>query len=529
MLTKIRALLSSLNDIERFSSRLALDKVNAKDLLGLKNTLEAFIKISSILSEYKAFSIFDFFSDDIISERVSRTISLLDESVYEDPPVTLTDVNLIKKGYDLELDRLRELRDNSRSILDSYIEEEREKSGIPSLKIRYNKIIGYFLEVTKSYTSQVPGHFIRRQSLVGSERYTTEKLSELESELLNAAEHICSLEKELFTRVRDSLKKDIRFFRDIASRISVIDCIQSFSHAATYHGYTKPCMNTGNTVSIANGRHPVVEANLPQGEYIPNNVYLDRKKNFILLTGPNMAGKSTFLRQAALIVLMAHAGSFVPADSSDICIVDKIFCRVGSSDNLARGESTFLVEMSETSYILRSATEKSLIIMDEVGRGTGTNDGLAIARSICEYIIRKVRAKTLFATHYHELVSLDLPEIENLSMNAVEEEGKLVFLKKIKKGPANKSYGINVAEMAGIPYSVILRAEELLSQYENSSVYSFAAGKEEAKTAKKEQNELFSEEHIISREISALEINRITPLEALNHIAGWKKKLNQGK
>ncbi|MDX9801092.1 MAG: DNA mismatch repair protein MutS [Spirochaetia bacterium] len=525
LLTKIRSYLSQLNDLERFTSKLALDKVNAKDLLGLKNTVMVFNEIAQTISQYSGSSLFPFFSDTLITDAANRIMENLEKSIYDDPPVILTEGNLIKNGYNSELDSLRDIRDNSQEILDRYIETEKENSGITNLKIRYNKIIGYFLEVTKSYIDQVPDHFIRRQSLVGAERYTTQQLGTLENELNSAAEKISSLEKELFMEIKDSLKKHIPLFRNIAENLAVIDCLQSYSYSATVHGYTRPTLNNSTSIFIKNGRHPVVEANLPQGEFIPNDVSLDRKKTFILLTGPNMAGKSTFLRQTAQIVLMAQSGAFVPSDSAEIGLIDKLFCRVGASDNLARGESTFLVEMSETSYILRAATDKSLIIMDEVGRGTGTKDGLSIARSICEYIIKKIRAKTLFATHYHELVNLDMPEIENLSMNAVEKDGKLVFLKKIKKGPANKSYGINVAEIAGIPYSVILRAEELLETYEKTTSFEGNSDPVKKLNLPEIQNQLFSEEHIVSREITAVDIDKTTPVEALNYINTWQKRL----
>ncbi len=523
LLTKIRTHLSSLNDIERFTSRLALNKVNAKDLLGLNITLKAFSDISKTISEYNGNTLFPFFADNKINEEILSIIKILDSAVYEDPPVTIADGNLIKSGYNNELDKLRNLRDNSREILNQYIETEKEKSGIPNLKIRYNKIIGYFLEITKSYLDNIPSHFIRRQSLVGSERYTTEKLISLETELNSAVEKITVLEKELFIELRDSLKKHIQFLHTVAENLAAIDCIQSYAYASTARGYTRPSVNNSGNIIIKNGRHPVVEATLPQGEYIPNDIILNKKKFFVLLTGPNMAGKSTFLRQAALIILMAQAGIFVPADSADIGLVDKIFCRVGSSDNLARGESTFLTEMSETSYILRNATEDSLLLMDEVGRGTSTDDGLSIARSICEYIIKKIKAKTLFATHYHELAYLEIPEIENLSMNAVESDGKLIFLKKIIKGAANKSYGINVAEMAGIPYSVISRAEELLEFYEEKRE---EKDNSPAAIQKTSQNELFSEEHIVSKEIESIDINNITPIQALKYIENWQKRLN---
>lgn len=520
VLTKLRSYFSSLNDIERFTSRLALDKVNAKDLLGLKNNIAGFLQIAEIIWEYKSKTLFEYFPHKKDITKAASVVEILEKTILSNPPVIITEGEMIKNGYCGELDKLRNIRDNSKEILEKYIEKEKEMSGISTLRIRYNKIIGYFIEITKSHLEKIPSHFIRRQSLVGSERFTTEKLAELEIDLISAAEKIFALEKNIFIEIRDSLKPHISLFRKIANVIGETDCLQSFAYAATARGFTKPEVNNSSAIIIKNGRHPVVEASLPAGEFIPNDIVLDKKKNFILLTGPNMAGKSTFLRQSALITLLAQAGSFVPADSAEIGIVDKIFCRVGSSDNLARGESTFLVEMSEASYILRNATEKSLIIMDEVGRGTGTNDGLSIARSICEYIITKLKAKTLFATHYHELISMEMPEIENLSMNAIESEGKLVFLKKIKKGAANKSYGINVAGMAGIPYSVIVRAEELLEYYDSKS---HMKNNQVEKIDK--QNTLFPEEYIISKEIEAVDINNTTPIEAINYIISWQKKM----
>lgn len=524
VLTKLRSCFSSLNDIERFTSRLALDKVNAKDLLGLKNSIASFLQIAEILWEYKSETLFEYFPHKNEIIEAESVAEILEKTISPNPPVIITEGEMIKNGYCGELDTLRNIRDNSKEILEQYIEEEKKRSGISTLRIRYNKIIGYFIEITKSHLEKIPSHFIRRQSLVGSERFTTERLAELEIDLISAAEKIFTLEKSIFIKIRDSLKLHISLFRKIANVIGETDCLQSFAYAATARGFTKPEVNNSSAIIIKNGRHPVVEASLPAGEFIPNDIILDKKKNFILLTGPNMAGKSTFLRQAALITLLAQAGSFVPADSAEIGIVDKVFCRVGSSDNLARGESTFLVEMSEASYILRNATEKSLIIMDEVGRGTGTNDGLSIARSICEYIISKLKAKTLFATHYHELISMEMAEIENLSMNAIESEGKLVFLKKIKKGAANKSYGINVAGMAGIPYSVIVRAEELLEYYDSKvSVASHIKTSQVEKPDK--QNTLFPEEYIISKEIEAVDINNTTPIEAINYIISWQKKL----
>ena len=522
LLSEIRKNLSSVRDVQRLSSRIAMDRANGKDLTGLKNSFYSIRNILETLSESSGSTVLSYLENSSLIDEINSICLIIDDSIKEEPSVSITDGNIIKDGYSTELDRLRDLKNNSQNILNSYIENEKINSQIPNLKIRYNKIIGYFMEVTKSYLDNVPEHFIRRQSLVGSERYTTEKLVNLESELNSASDKIVALEKQLFLEIREKIKTFIPFISDISEKVSDIDCLQSLAHAATVNGYTKPVITDKRELNIKNGRHPVVEANLPTGEYVPNDIYLKGKNNFILLTGPNMAGKSTYLRQTALIVLMAQAGSFVPASDAEIGLVDRIFCRVGASDNLARGESTFLVEMSETANILRTATENSLVIMDEVGRGTSTNDGLSIAWSICEYIIKKIRARTLFATHYHELVSLDYPEILNLSMNAVEQDGKLIFLKKIKKGSANKSYGINVAEIAGIPYEVIIRGKELLEKYDRSEKEQFHRN---SLSSPDSQIDLFSSDHLISREIESLDINNMTPLEALNKINSWKKML----
>jgi len=512
-------------DIQRLSSKIAMDRANGKDLTGLKNSLFSIKEIFEILSDNSALPVLSYLEDKSLFVKLNEISSIIDNSIMEEPAVSINEGNIIKESYNSELDRLRGLKNNSQEILNNYIEEEKNNSKIPNLKIRYNKIIGYFLEVTKSYLENVPDHFIRRQSLVGAERYTTDHLVNLESELNNASEKIVSLEKQLFLEIREKIKTFIPFIIDLSEKVSDIDCFQSLAQAATVHGYSRPSVSINSELNIKNGRHPVVEANLPTGEYVPNDTFLKKKNNFILLTGPNMAGKSTYLRQTALIVLMAQSGSFVPAGEAQIGLVDRIFCRVGASDNLARGESTFLVEMSETAHILRTATKKSLIIMDEVGRGTSTNDGLSIAWSICEYIIKKLKSRTLFATHYHELVKLAYSEIINLSMNAVEKDGKLIFLKKIKKGSANKSYGINVAEIAGIPYEVIIRGKELLEKYDSTenreseqSYFSSASDK---------QIDLFSSDHLISKEIESLDINNITPLEALNKLSSWKKMLSK--
>lgn len=513
LLSTVRSRLSGILDMERICAKTAMNKSNARDMEGLRNSFERCAEIMELLEEYGFFS--PAHREHIISLR-----DYLEKTIADNPPVVINEGGMIKEGYNSELDHLRNLRDNSQAILDAYMEDERTACNIPNLKLRYNKIIGYFIEVTKSYLSQVPSHYIRKQSTLNSERFTTERLTELETELNTAYEKIITLERELFNEIRDRIKEEIRFIIDVAGRISETDCIQSFAHAATVNGYIKPVINSSSSVSIKGGRHPVVEVNLPPGEFISNDFSLQSgKQNLLMLTGPNMAGKSTFLRQNAIIVLMAQTGSFVPAEEAEIGVVDKIFCRVGASDNLARGESTFLVEMSETANILRGATQNSFVIMDEVGRGTGTNDGLSIAWSICEYLTCRLKAKTIFATHYHELTAMENSNIVNMSMNATEENGRLVFLKKIKQGAANRSYGIHVAELAGIPYEIILRAKELMKGLEKKEM--------KIPECRTEEPELFSPAQLLESEILSADLNNMTPMQALSFLSELQKRLTQ--
>ncbi len=517
LLSNMRQCLASVMDMERICSKVAMDKANARDLEGLKNSFAKCMEIISLVSDWHQEGYFPFLGQETL-DHINRLYSYLDSCIGEDLPIVINEGGMIKQGYNQELDHLRSLRDNSQSILDEYMEQERSTCSIPNLKLRYNKVIGYFLEVTKSYIKNVPSYYIRKQSTLSSERFTTEKLTELETELNSAYDKIVSLERELFIQIRDKIKKEIPFIIDLAENVSEIDCYQSFADAATAHGYIKPKVTDKTYINIKGGRHPVVEANLPPGDFIENDFYLESgKENLIMLTGPNMAGKSTFLRQNAIIVLMAQAGSFVPATEAEIGVVDKMFCRVGASDNLARGESTFLVEMSETANILRCATQNSFIIMDEVGRGTGTNDGLAIAWSICEYLTEKCRAKTIFATHYHELTQMDNPDVVNMSMNASEERGKLVFLKKIVRGAASKSYGIHVAELAGIPYEIIVRAKELMAAFEKET--KAAVVPEQTGTM-----DLFPQEDLLRSEILSADISNMTPVQALTFLSDLQER-----
>ena len=525
LLSGLTEKLSGILDIERLSSRIAVDKAHAKDLLAVRNSLGSAGELGGLLSGWddgpEMLSAAD-------SKEADEIYSLLSDAIDEDPSVLLTEGRLIKKGYNKDLDRLRSLKKDSKEILADYLEQEKTESGINSLKIRYNKIIGYFLEVTKTNLNLVPEHFIRRQSLVSAERFTTDRLIELESNLNSASEKAVELEKTLFLEVRGSVKQKICTLLAVSDWVAVIDCFASFASAATRYGYVKPVISGKNFINIKNGRHPVVEANIPSGEFVPNSLNLDEDSfNFALITGPNMAGKSTYLRQNALIILMAQTGSFIPADSAEIGIVDKIFCRVGASDNLARGESTFLVEMNETANILNSATPRSLVIMDEVGRGTGTNDGLSIAWAVSEHLLDKIRSKTLFATHYHELTRLEHERLTNLSLDVIENNEQIIFLKRVKEGPADASYGIHVAALAGLPREVIGRAAEIQQHLESGNGQTKTVpGKAELQKLK--GVELFSAEEMIKGELLSLDLDNSTPLQALKTLYRWKEEVGQG-
>ncbi|MDA3957979.1 DNA mismatch repair protein MutS [Oceanispirochaeta sp.] len=522
VLSEIRTVMSHILDIERLSSRIGLDKAHAKDLLSLMNSLNRIFEIERILEGVDGFSSL---STPVMQDKLKSIVSELEESIMDEPSILLTEGRLIKKGYNPELDELRELKNNSRAVLDDYLKTIKEETGITNLKLKYNKIIGYFLEISKLQSDLVPGHFIRRQSLVGAERYTTSRLADLESGINTAYEKIVDLEKNLFVQIRDRLKPEIPLIQQLCSQLSELDCFSSLAYTATIRGYVCPLIRDDRTLHIEGGRHPVVEAHLPPGEFIPNSLHMDDDSaTFALITGPNMAGKSTFLRQTALIVLMAQMGSFIPADQAEIGTVDRIFCRVGASDNLARGESTFLVEMNETAHILRNAGDRSLVIMDEIGRGTSTNDGLSIAWSIAEYLLQEIKSKTLFATHYHELTSLEHESLTNLSLAVQETGDDIVFLKKIKEGPANNSYGIHVASLAGLPGQVVMRARQILESMEHlNKGDSLVVPEADAAS----QQDLFSSEEIVLDQLKSINLNSMTPLEAINILHSLQENLKK--
>ncbi|MDR0376914.1 MAG: DNA mismatch repair protein MutS [Spirochaetaceae bacterium] len=550
-LSFIRDILSKTPDLERLCSRLAMDKAHGKDMVSVKSALTSFEFLEDVTRELplvcetpsgvspvpgageKSDPEKSNLKDDAFTNLMALR-DLLDNSLAEEPSTLLTEGNLIRDGFNKKLDKYKRLRDNGRQLLGDYLEEERQATGISSLKIRYNRLIGYYFEVTNNHLSKVPAYFIRRQGVVSGERFTTDRLAALESDINGASDKIIELEKQLFLEIRERAKTLIPELSIAAQRIAEIDAAQSLARSAVVRGWVRPRVDSRNFTHIQEGRHPVVEAHLPPGEFIPNTVLLDGNGiYFVLITGPNMAGKSTYLRQTALITIMAQMGSFVPAREADIGMVDRVYCRVGASDNLARGESTFLTEMNETAYILRTATDRSLIIMDEVGRGTGTNDGLSIAWAVSEELLDHIKCRTLFATHYHELSELTHQRMANRSMEVLEQGGELVFLRKLKEGPSTESYGLHVAHLAGLPVRVVSRAGRILERLRErgrtlgeppgsiqraiESIPSFDIPPPVQVKVKDERYERFIEN------ITALNPDRMSPMEALSQIYIWKQ------
>ncbi|MDR2181286.1 MAG: DNA mismatch repair protein MutS [Treponema sp.] len=535
-LARCREALAKTPDLERLSSRLAMDKANGKDMVSIAHALLSFASLWELAREqsglFEAPEALAFNGEDLGALRTLG--ALLERALAENPSILLSEGNLIREGYSAELDRLRTLRESGHALLENYLEEERAATDIASLKIRYNKLIGYYFEVTKINLPKVPPYFIRRQGIAGGERYTTDRLAKLESEINGAFDSIIELEKKLFLELRESARRELSRLYAAGKITAELDLAQALARSATVRGWIKPSVNEEKRFAVIEGRHPVVEAYLSQGEFIPNDVILD-DVYFALITGPNMAGKSTYLRQAALIAIMAQMGSFVPAAEASLGITDRIYCRVGASDNLARGESTFLVEMNETAHILRSATEKSLVIMDEVGRGTGTGDGLAIAWAICEDILHRIKCRTFFATHFHELALLSHPSLVNRSMEVLDNGGEIVFLRKLREGPSSESYGLHAASLAGIPPRVISRAQVILERLRagERSIRDALPAAAETGGALPAAGEPVTagpsppEPSAASRaaELAKLDLDSLTPLDALNYLQSLKQRL----
>ena len=550
LLDDVHGMLGSVLDIERLAGRVAMERAHAKDLQALKTSLEAWTAVRESLAPY------DFSQASL--EKAQAIIELINASILDDPATSLTEGRIIKPGWSSKLDHFRDIQQNFNHILEAYTEEEKLKTGIANLRIKYNANAGYYIEVTKGKLSQVPEHFIMRRSLLNAERYTTARLQELEHELTGADSRIIETERDLFLEIRKKINEDVPYLMQMAHEIAYGDVTSALAYAAILHTWVRPVVDDSTRFEVKAGRHPVVEMHLPAGEFVPNNLEIassdtafateaDETPSFALITGPNMAGKSTYLRQNALIALLAQIGSCVPAESAHIGIVDRIFCRVGASDNLARGESTFLVEMTETAHILRSASSRSFVIMDEVGRGTSTEDGLSIAWAISEYLLNTIKCKTLFATHYHELTRMEHRALKLFCMAVSEDAGTVVFLRRIQEGASANSYGIHVAKLAGIPESIITRANVILERLQTIAQNKpMLAGQEDAAALLETEMVshepqrgvqttvapsltapgLFSDEELVLDEILSAEPDDMTPLQALQLVARWKKALS---
>ncbi len=477
--------LKKVYDIERLAGKMAYGNANARDMVTLKNSLSKLPEIKSILSNCNSDLLKELYEK---LDELQDIYKLIENSIVDDPPMTIKDGGIIKLGYDEEIDKLKTAQTEGKNWLVKLEADEKEKTGIKNLKIGFNKVFGYFIEVTKSNLDQVPERFIRKQTLTNAERYITEELKNLENQILGAEEKVVNLEYEAFVNIREEISKNIVRLQTTSEVVSALDVLTSFAVVAEDMNYCMPEVNSSGTIDIQNGRHPVIEKILGAGTFVENDTYLDKNDNRLsIITGPNMAGKSTYMRQVALITLMAQCGSFVPAESAKIGVVDKIFTRVGASDDLSMGQSTFMVEMMEVATILKEATPNSLVILDEIGRGTSTYDGLSIAWAVAEFIADKEKcgAKTLFATHYHELTELEdkLEGIKNYSI-AVKEKGEdIIFLRKIVRGGTDESYGIHVARLAGVPKTVTLKADEILRSLERKNILT---GEKQEKQNKKQ-------------------------------------------
>lgn len=523
----LREQLKSVYDLERILTRIEVDNANARDLAALRSSFETLPAVKQLLCGLNASLLtdigFGMETHDDCAERIRA-------AVIDSPPFSIREGGFIRDGYDLELDELRSISHDSRQWIQDMEVREKESTGIKSLKISYNKVFGYYIEVTHANTDSVPAHYTRKQTLVNAERYITPELKEFETRVLGAQEKIVNIEYHLFTELRDFVKARLTAIQNTARCLAALDCLASFAEAAAQYRYVRPVMTEDRRIVIREGRHPVVERLLSSELFVPNDTVLDHKEcEIMILTGPNMAGKSTYMRQVALIALMAQAGSFIPAKEARLSPVDRIFSRVGASDDLATGQSTFMVEMNEVSQILKHATARSLIILDEIGRGTSTFDGMSIARAVVEYIKERLHAKTIFATHYHELTCLAewRPAIQNFSM-AVRERGNDVhFLRRVIAGGADKSYGIHVAKLAGLPPKVLERAQELLREIEAETPCAPSAP-----SAVKDDGPAISLfQSTLIDEIASLDVMTMTPLEALNllHRLGQQARLESGK
>ena len=520
--------LKKVYDIERLAGKMAYGNGTPRDMITLKNSLSKLPEIRQVLQDVNSEYLKEIYEN---IDELQDMYELIEKSIVDDPPMTTKDGGYIKIGYDENIDTLKHATTDGKSWLMKLEADEKEKTGIKSLKVGFNKVFGYYIEVTNLYKDMVPDTYIRKQTLTNGERYITEELKNMENQILGAEEKVVNLELEAFRNIREEIARNVKRMQRTAEAISSLDVLTSFATVAEEMNYCKPSINKEGILDIKEGRHPVIEKMLSSGEFVSNDTYLDTDQNRLaIITGPNMAGKSTYMRQVALITLMAQVGSFVPATSATIGVVDKIFTRVGASDDLSMGQSTFMVEMMEVASILKEATKNSLVILDEIGRGTSTFDGLSIAWAVAEYIADKEKcgAKTLFATHYHEMTTLekDGNGIKNYSI-AVKEKGEdIIFLRKIVEGGTDESYGVHVAKLAGVPKDVTKRANEILKSLERKSVLKDSHPEKEDKKKVEGQFDMFNYKLAeVAHELDMVNLNELTPIDALNTLVRIKEKM----
>lgn len=522
-LRELRNYLKTIFDLERICSKISFKNCNARDLLALKNSIECIPQLKEFLLSLDSKNLND------IATHIYDTYdiyNLLNNSINENAPISITEGMIIKKNYNEKLDKLRDDIVNANQKLIDYENQQREVTDIKNLKIKYNKNNGYSIEVTKTNIDKVPANYIRKQTLKNQERYTTEKLEYLSNLILNGADKVNDLEYELFSDIRSNVIDNIKIIQSVAKMIANLDVLSSFAYTAIKNNFRKPFFTDNDEIIIEEGRHPIIESKLKENEFIKNDTLIGNKDNLIqLLTGPNMAGKSTYMRQIAIVIILAHTGSFVPAKKCILPIVDKIFTRIGASDNISKGDSTFMLEMREVANILENATEKSFVILDEVGRGTSTQDGLSIACALVEYLSRFLKCKTIFATHFHELTDLknQFENVRNLKVDIDKDGDKLVFLHKIKSGESDNSYGIEVAKLAGLPEIIIEKAQQLVQAIEKKDIELSPEDSEIQKIAYQDRKYIDKFKSLID----GIDINNITPLEALNVLYNLKKDIEK--
>lgn len=512
----IKDIINDVYDIEKLAGRIAFGNVNARDLKWIGSSLKVIPELKHQLLSLD-YPYIQELADQLLD--LSHITNLIDEAIVDNPPLTLKEGGLIKDGYNQTLDELRYIRENGKQWLSEFEQKEREKTGIKGLKIGYNRIFGYFIEVTKSYLPLIKEEFeyTRKQSISNAERFVTPELKEMEAKILSANDKIISLEYDIFTQIRDYIKKDVHLIQDVANVVANVDVYQALASKASQNGYVRPTFNQEHRVDIENGRHGVIEQVISRQNYVPNDTHIQTNEPVLLITGPNMGGKSTYMRQVALCIIMAQIGSFVPCDKADLPIFDQIFTRIGASDDLVSGQSTFMVEMLEANNALRYATENSLIIFDEIGRGTATFDGMAIAQAMIEYIATKIRCVTLFSTHYHELTMMDEKfHIQNVHASASVEGDHIVFLYKIKNGKSHRSYGINVAKLAKLPDEVVERAKVILTSLENNDIEKVVS--EVSPVVEVKESE-------VEKALSRIDPMSLSPLDALSTLIELKKLL----